>query len=172
MRVALILLVLCVCCFYRSAAGEIDADSDDAEYIEDIRLKLAREAEKLSKVGFRPAREFSKLVGRRGVETLSLHLDIITNYALVAACDKDCTHVALALRDGGRRHVAASADRHHTVVVHAAMDSGGNHFAELSAPGCKEEECYVGLLVLYQGDLPDAETKPFLRVPTPTPSTP
>jgi hypothetical protein len=126
----------------------------DKEYIDDVRAKLAQELAHLSSQDFHEAAKPQIEAVQRGKSTsFPLKLDAGVTYALVGACDKDCTHVVISLEAADGRVLMRSPERHHTVIVSGTPEQSGRYTAVLSAPSCSDDDCYVGLLLLRKGAL-------------------
>ena len=123
--------------------------SDDKEYLIDVRAKLEQELLRLGGQNYRSAdQQHIELVDQGKAKNLPIPLKAGTTYAIVVACDKDCTHVALSLRDEDGRVLVESREQHHTVIVTVTPQRTAHHTAHVSVPGCGEDECYIGFHLL------------------------
>ena len=128
------------------ATAQTAADRKD---IADVRTKLSRELEQLRAQNYEHVDESDiELIERGKTESFLFQLKANTTYALVAACDPECTHVAISLMDSRGQLLVQSPERHHTVIISGTPQESGEYTAELSVPGCAEGECYAGLLLL------------------------
>ena len=152
MRVSrLLALLFSLLPFLLAGAGQA-AEDEDEKYLVDVREKLAQQFKVYGDQSYkRSQKDLVELLARGKPKVFPLQLHAAVTYAIVAACDNDCAHVALVLRDGDGRQLAQTPDRHHTVVINGMPNQSGRHSVAVSVPGCKEDECYVGLMLLQQG---------------------
>jgi hypothetical protein len=124
--------------------------SDETD-IADVKAKLAREVEHLATQNYRELdRTEVELLERGKPESFPVELNSNTVYAIVAACDLACEHIVITLRDAKGEVLMQSPEQHHTVIIQGAPKESGEHSIEVSVPGCKTAECYVGVVVLSQ----------------------
>jgi len=151
MRASGVFPILLLCLVSSSPPGH-SASRDDKKYIDDVRAKLAREAKQLSSEQFREVAKLEPVrVKRTGTKTFPLQLETASTYAIIASCDQDCAHLVLTLHDPSGAQLIQSPDRHHTAIVKGPAERRGRHTATVGVPGCREDECFAGLLVLVQG---------------------
>ena len=126
----------------------VHAQTEDND-IADVRRKLTREAERLQARNYRPIGEPDIGAVRRDTpESVVFQLTANVTYAIVAACDPDCTHVIISLRDKRSQVLMLSLDKRDTVIVSGTPQESGEFTAEVAVPGCSEDECYAGMLLL------------------------
>src|SRR5262249_18956183 len=153
----LLLVLLCGL----AIAPTVHAQSEDRAFIDDVKAKLAKELEPLTAQSYREIkREPIEALGKRKSKRIPLDLQAATNYAIVVACDSDCAHVKIALHDGDGRLLMESPEKHHTVIVGGVPEKTSRHIAIISVPGCKDDECYFGLVLLRQGGAVSENTGP------------
>lgn len=132
-------------------AGQSGAQSAPDADEKDVRAKLAGEAKHLSARSYVQAKPPSiEVLKRNKSVSFTLQLNAGTTYAIIAACDTDCGHVAVALLDAKGQLLVESPEKHHTVIVNGPAAETARHTARVTAPGCREDECYVGLLLLQE----------------------
>jgi PAN domain-containing protein len=126
------------------------AQSDpDAKDVEDVRAKLTQRAQRLVGDVYKSIKsEVIELVQKNGIERFSVSLQTGIEYAVIAACDFDCTRITMTLKDARGQVVAKSNEDAHTVLLHVTVPQTASFKAEVAVPGCKEEECYAGILLL------------------------
>jgi hypothetical protein len=130
----------------------VQAQGEAKAFIDDVKTKLAKGLEHLTGQNYREIkREPVQALEKNKSKRIPLDLQVATNYAIVVACDSDCAHVKIALHDGDGRLLMESPERHHTVIVGGAPEKTSRHTAVISVPGCEDEDCYVGLVLLRQG---------------------
>jgi hypothetical protein len=124
----------------------------DQRDIADVRRKLNGESEHLRGQNYRPlGAPQIEAVERGKRESFVLELVGNVTYAIVAACDPDCTHVIISLRDRQGRVLMQSPEQQNTVIISGTPQESGEYVAEVAVPGCTEEECYAGIVVLRLG---------------------
>jgi hypothetical protein len=126
-----------------------------AEYAADVGGKLKRESSALSSQQYTVASDEVVEIFTRG-QSKQFRVELLggTPYAIVGACDKDCGHVELALSDQAGQLLMRSPDKHDTVIINGAPNVSGSYTVALSVPGCKEQQCHAGLIILRQGTGP------------------
>jgi hypothetical protein len=133
-----------------SLASPARSQPDESD-IADVKAKLAREIHHLGTQNYRELdRTDVELLERGKPETFPVELNSNTVYAIVAACDPACEHIVVTLRDAKGEVLMQSPEQHHTVIIQGAPKESGEHSIEVSVPGCKTAECYVGVVVLSQ----------------------
>jgi len=117
--------------------------------VADVNRKLSQEQVGLEQRGYEPwLRVRTDVVAQGSSLRHEVRFQAGSTYAVVAACDQSCSHVALALRDPTGAILAESPEQHHTVIVAGPVDQTGKFQVLLAVPGCRERQCLVGLQVL------------------------
>jgi PAN domain len=149
-----------------SIVMHVRAQSDDREFIGAVRDRLATEGRLL---GDRAYQSLGKtqidLVDKRKSKTFALQLATGTSYAIVVACDNDCSHTISSLRDATGSVVLQSPEVHHTIIIVGTPSRSARYELDVSVPGCSEEECYVGFMLL-QKTVSKVESAPSVRFST------
>lgn len=115
----------------------------------EVDYKLLVEAETLAKRGFDSWGEPRIRTAARGASVREpLDLQTGTTYAVIAACNQQCSHVSLILRDPEGEVLTRSPEKHDIVIVAGPVTKTGRHEAQLTAPGCSERQCTVGIRVM------------------------
>ena len=146
-----------VLCFVLAALLGISPTfaADDKAYVEDVKSKLANASQSLISENFQQATPQQIDVLKRGQsKRFRLQLNAGTTYGVVGACDQDCTHVAISLRDDNNRVLVQSREQHHTAIVSGTPEQSALYTLYVSAPGCSQDACYIGLAVLQRSTPP------------------
>jgi uncharacterized protein YraI len=147
------------------------AASNNREYVEDVEGKLVRALLHLSNENFRQAggRQF-EFVRRDNPETFPLQLNTSNVYAVIVACDQNCSYVLATLRDDQNRVLVHSTEQSHTIIINGTPQHSTRHTLQVAVPGCREEACHVGLILLHQ-PIENTASSVYAAKPTePTPS--
>jgi peptidoglycan hydrolase-like protein with peptidoglycan-binding domain len=125
------------------------ASTSNRDYVEDVRAKLAQEQQHLSGQNYRKeGAEIIEPLGRDKTKRVIAQFEAGRTYAIVAACDKDCSHVQISLHDASGALLVSSPEKEAVVIVSGAPVATGSYAAEVAVPGCKEKTCHVGIVVM------------------------
>ena len=110
--------------------------------------RLAKEVGFLKNQGFDSADQtrFSALEKGRA-ESFRADLTAGVDYARVAACGLACDHVRMELSNASGA-LAESPEKQPVVILNGAVPETGNYVVTLSAPGCQQDACGVGLTIV------------------------
>ena len=114
------LLVILLACLPRSTL----AQSSDAP--DPVEGKLNGELEQLNSKNYR--QDGPGLIGqieREGTRRVSHQLNAGTTYAIVGACDDNCTHVQLSLYDANGKLLIVSPEQAATIIIVGRPDEAG-----------------------------------------------
>jgi hypothetical protein len=129
-----------------------------------VERKLQQETEHLAASRFERVGDGTiETVGKNDSTIVPVQFDAAAVYAIVAACGEGCDHVEIALFDPSQNLLHRSPDTSDVVIVRGPAQESGVHGIALSAPGCREARCAVGLVLLKQAMEPrpanSAETR-------------
>jgi hypothetical protein len=131
--------------------------------------KLQQEVEHLASSRFElTGNDKFQSLGKGEQMIMPVQLERDTTYAIVAACGEGCDHVEIALFDPTQNQLHRSPEVSDVVIITGPPQESGVHGIALSAPGCRQSTCQVGLVILKQAIGPPAST-PEARA---TPATP
>jgi hypothetical protein len=136
-------------------------DDEGKHFVADVRAKLAQQLNIYSEQSYKKAQpDVVELIARDKPKNFPLQLHAAITYVIVASCDSDCTQVVMALRNPEGLQLTQTPDRYHTVIINGVPNQTGRHSVLVSVPGCKEDDCYVGLMLLRQGPIsPNSQTE-------------
>jgi hypothetical protein len=113
-----------------------------------LRAKLAFELNHSISEGYQSASaEILAPVERGTAKRFPLQLAGETTYAIIAACDRSCDHVQLALRDPAGALLVSGPEKQALVVIQQKATVPGTYTLDLATPGCKEEVCQAGFII-------------------------
>ena len=114
----------------------------------------------------------------KGEQTIvPVQLEAGTVYAIVAVCGEGCDHVEIALFDPAQTLLHRSPETSDVVIVTGPPQESGVHGIAVSARGCREATCSVGLVLLKQAkesaaaNTPETRATPVPPQAAPSPST-
>ena len=111
--------------------------------------QLQRESAHLSGSEFKPYdAERISIIDRGGGEEFRVELDDGVEYAIIAACGKDCSHAEARLLNDKQESVAASSDKQATIILNGSVPAKGTYTVTVTAPGCNHIFCGVGLTIM------------------------
>jgi PAN domain len=129
------------------------AQETDRLYLEHVRSRLFREAASLEQQNYKAAQAaVIEVTERAQIRRFVLRLEQGVQYAFIASCDQDCSHVALALIDGQRNVIAKTPETSDLVILGGAPPASGLYEAEITIPGCRERSCHTGFAIMSLGD--------------------
>ena len=132
-----------------AAEGRDDRGTEWRKHVEDVRAKLKREADYLGGQHYQaiaPAKV--EMLTKEEHKGFPLSLSSGVTYAIVAACDEDCSHVEVALYDEEQRPLMRSPEKRAVVIINGTPAGSGLYTADVAAPGCQETSCYAGIILL------------------------
>lgn len=143
----LILLRLVLLCLLAVVAVPAQAQSQtDDIYQANVRTKLNKEIEYLSAQGYeRFGTPDVKAIFRGGVQKVEVDLKSGETYAVIAACDQDCSHVQLSLLDRRGQLIVKSPEAAAVVIVNGSPPDTGTYTLQLDVPGCSSKACSGGI---------------------------
>ena len=116
-----------------------------------VEQKLQQETQHLTASRFERVGDSTiEMIRKNEPAIVPVRLEAGTVYAIVVACGDGCDHVEVALFDPSQNLLHQSPDRSDVVIVTGPPQQSGVHGIALSAPGCREAACAVGLVVLKQ----------------------
>jgi hypothetical protein len=111
--------------------------------------QLQKESAHLSGNEFKPYdSERISIIDKGGGEEFRVELDDGVEYAIIAACGKDCSHVEARLLNEKQETVAASPDKQATIILNGSVPAKGTYIVTVTAPGCNHMFCGVGLTIM------------------------
>jgi len=120
-----------------------------------VEQKLQQETQHLAASRFERVGDSTIEMVRRGESTIvPVQFEMGTVYAVVAACGEGCDHVEVALFNPSQNLLHRSPERSDIVIIMGPPQESGVHGIALSAPGCREAACAVGLVLLKQVSQP------------------
>lgn len=115
----------------------------------DVERKLRVERDALQSRRYEEMRPLvTEVIERGSALRRAFDFQAGSTYAVVAACDENCSHVQLTLHTPAGKILAQSPEQHHTVIISGPADETGAYKASVTATDCKKEKCTVGLQVL------------------------
>lgn len=159
--IALLGVMLAVVAFQAVAAWAQTASSDI--YQANVQQKLEKELEYLAGQGYE---RFGKndviAILKGGQQKIESPLRAGETYAVIAACDQDCTHVQLSLLSKAGQMMMKSPEVAPVVIINGSPPESGVYVIQLDVPGCNSKAC--------QGGVALARLKPQTgAVPSPMP---
>jgi hypothetical protein len=132
-----------------------------------LEQKLQQEIDHLATSRFeRAGSDTVQSVGKGEHVIVPIRLEAGVVYAIVAACGEGCDHVEIALFDPAQNLLHRSPETSDVVIVSGPPQQSGVHGIALSAPGCRNATCQVGLVLLKQTtEPPPTQPQPEARAP-------
>ena len=116
------------------------------EWLQQVRRQIQRSGAALENQGFSLTHQIYTGSLDDDAETMvSLSLDIGTSYAIMGACDNDCTDVDLTLYDprGNQVDIDIEADDYPVVTVEPSRT--GTYRVKVTMATCNAEPCRYGI---------------------------
>ena len=111
----------CAVAFVFGAQDRALGQSGDSAYVKHVQARLLREATNLEGERYVAAQAaVIEVTERSQTRRFFLRLEKGVQYAFIAACDQDCSHVELSLLDGQRNVIAKTPEKNDVVILGGA----------------------------------------------------
>lgn len=124
----------------------VAAAAPQDEWVQQVRRQIQTAGQRLEESGFSLTHQIYTGSLRDDAETMvSLSLDIGTSYAIMGACDNDCTDIDLTLYDprGNQVDIDIEADDYPVVTVEPSRS--GTYRVKVTMATCSAEPCRYGV---------------------------
>lgn len=115
-------------------------------YQTNVQQKLEKELEYLAGQGYE---RFGKndviAILKGGQQKIEAPLKAGETYAVIAACDQDCTHVQLSLLTKTGQMMMKSPEAAPVVIINGSPPDSGVYVLQLDVPGCNSKACQGGV---------------------------
>jgi hypothetical protein len=116
------------------------------EWVRQVRLQLEAAGDQLESEGFTLThRIYTGSLDNGAGEVVELQLEAGTAYAIMGACDTDCSDLDLVLLDPAGAEVAEDVADDDYPVVAVQPERSGTYRVQVAMAACSEEPCRYGL---------------------------